>query len=413
MSWIDHTIWWHVYPLGFSGAVPAGPEPGRGLRSLIDWLDYARDLGANGLALGPICESVNHGYDTLDFLTLDRRLGTEADFVALAEACHERGFKLMLDGVFNHVAREHPWLQRALAEGPGSQYADLFAIDWTTPEPSLRLFEGHPELVELNHDSPQVAALIRDVMNHWLDRGADAWRLDAAYAVPPKFWRSVLPAVRERHPQAWFVGEVIHGDYAAYVRDSNLDAVTQYELWKASWSSLADENFFEIDWSLQRHNDFLDRFTPMTFIGNHDVTRVATAAGLDRVVLALAILMTCGGVPSIYYGDEQGLTGLKEERIGGDDVIRPPFPPQPGDLPPGGQWLYRAHQDLIGLRRRHPWLVQARTTPVELTASHYVYASRSREGQELIVELSLDPLPKVEIRASTGNVLYTWSSTEQ
>ena len=89
-------------------------------------------------------------------------------------------------------------------------------------------------------------------MTHWLDRGADAWRLDAAYAVPAEFWQRVLPAVRAAHPDVWVMGEVIHGDYPGYVTTSGVDSVTQYELWKALWSSVVDANFFELAWALER-----------------------------------------------------------------------------------------------------------------------------------------------------------------
>ena len=118
-------------------------------------------------------------------------------------------------------------------------------------------------------------------MRHWLARGIDGWRLDAAYSVPTDFWARVLPAVRRDHPRAWFLGEVIHGDYAAIVKDSTMDTLTQYELWKAIWSSLTDTNFFELDWNLTRHNAFLDSFTPQTFTGNHDVTCIASGLAKD------------------------------------------------------------------------------------------------------------------------------------
>ena len=95
-------------------------------------------------------------------------------------------------------------------------------------------------------------------MTHWLDRGAAGWRLDAAYAVPASFWAKALPAVRASHPDAWFLGEMIHGDYASYAAESGLDSITQYELWKAIWSSLNDRNFFELAWALDRHNQVLD-----------------------------------------------------------------------------------------------------------------------------------------------------------
>ncbi|MDR1806933.1 MAG: alpha-amylase family protein [Propionibacteriaceae bacterium] len=410
MSWIDHSVWWHVYPLGFTGAFPQRDEPGRGLRHLIAWLGYARDLGANGLALGPIFRSMAHGYDTLDHCQIDPRLGTLDDFDALVTACHEKGLRLLLDGVFNHVGRDHPLFQRALSEGPDGEYAHFFALDWRSGQPQTRVFEGHGNLVEFNHANPAVACYVHDVMDFWLGRGADGWRLDAAYSVPASFWASVVPGVRELHPDAWFVGEVIHGDYARFVTDGKLDSVTEYELWKAIWSALASRNFFELDWTLRRHNDFLATFTPLTFVGNHDVTRIATSAGLDKTVLALAILMTVGGIPSIYYGDEQGFQAVKEDRRGGDDAVRPAFPATPEGLAPDGQWVYRAHQDLIGLRRRHPWLVRARVEKRELTTTHFVYTARADGEGELTVDLTLEAAPGVTIKDAGGATLYHWSA---
>jgi glycosidase len=189
------------------------------------------------------------------------------------------------------------------------------------------------------------------------------------------------------------VGEVIHGDYSARVRDARFDSVTQYELWKAIWSALNDNNFHELDWALQRHNDFLDSFAPMTFIGNHDVTRIASRLDDQRhVPHALVILMTVGGVPSIYAGDEYGFRGIKEERFGGDDAVRPEFPAAPSPLGERETEQFRLHQFLIGLRRRHPWLNRATTTAALLTNRQYVYVSRHGDDA-LLVALNLDETP--------------------
>ena len=205
--------------------------------------------------------------------------------------------------------------------------------------------------------------------------------------------------MRERHPDAWFMGEVIHGDYAGFVEASTVDTVTQYELWKATWSSLADVNFYELDWCLKRHNELLDRFIPATFVGNHDVTRIASKVGAGGAALAVVLLMTVGGVPSVYYGDEQAFRGVKTETLGGDDEVRPALPAAPSGLAPQGAWMLRLHQDLIGLRRRHPWLVRARTEVTELDNPRLSYDAVGEEGQRLHVSLALEPAPRAEVRA--------------
>jgi glycosidase len=410
MDWVDHSVWWHVYSLGFCGAPireqDTTPKPR--LRKLLGWLDYAIDLGASGLLLGPVFFSRTHGYDSLDQFRIDPRLGDEHDFDDLITACRERGLHILLDGVFSHVASDHPDVARALVEGPGSEAAALFDINWQAAGgPKPRVFEGHKGLARLDHTNPQTVSYVSDVMRHWLDRGIDGWRLDAAYSVDPAFWAQALPPVRADHPGAWFLGEVIHGDYSAFVATSGVDSVTQYELWKAIWSGLETRNFFELDWALQRHNGFLNEFTPNTFIGNHDVTRIASTLGEDHAVTALAILLTVGGIPSVYAGDEQGFTGIKEERLGGDDAIRPAFPDTPDQLATWGQTIHRAHQDLIGLRRRHPWLVTTRTEAVSLENTRYVYRATAHGGNDhLDVQIDLDAHPIVTILDASGRHLW-------
>ncbi|MCK2217726.1 alpha-amylase family protein [Actinomadura sp. ATCC 31491] len=373
-SWKEHAIWWHVYPLGFTGAETAAPPPGapvaHRLRKLEGWLDYARDLGCSGLQLGPVFAAETHGYDTLDHFRIDPRLGDDADFDRLVAAARARGLRIVLDGVFNHVGRGHPF------------FGDPAYAHWFVREgDGHRVFEGHHGLVTLNHDHPDVLDHVVRVLDHWLARGASGWRLDAAYAMPAAFWHKALAQVRPLHPEAWFGGEVIHGDYAGYVAESGLDSVTQYELWKALWSSLNDGNLFELAWALKRHDALLETFVPLTFAGNHDVTRLASRLDDERHVgHALAVLFTVAGLPSVYYGDEQGFRGVKEDRAGGDDAVRPAFPDRPEELSPAGWPVYRLHQRLIGLRRRHPWLVRARTSLPHLTNTTAALESAAPEG---------------------------------
>jgi cyclomaltodextrinase len=384
-SWTDHVVWWHVYPLGFTGAPQTRDDlaggrvdPAHRLTALRAWLPYLVDLGANGLLLGPVFDSETHGYDTRDHLRVDPRLGDDADLDALLADASERGVRVLLDGVFNHVGRSHPRFAQALADGPGSEAASWFRWD-EAGEPVG--FEGHAALVTLDHDSEAVRAHVAEVMVHWLDRGIAGWRLDAAYAVPASFWAAVLPRVRERHPDAWFLGEMIHGDYAGYAAGSTIDSITAYELWKSIRSSIAERNLFELDWTLTRHAELLPSFTPQTFIGNHDVTRIASAVDPRHLGHAIALLLLLPGIPSIYAGDERGLTGVKEDRAGGDDAVRPAYPPSPAELPsdaddPDAARIRSLHQQLIGLRRRHAWLVDARMETSGLTNTALTIALR-------------------------------------
>lgn len=420
-AWANDAIWWHVYPLGFVGAPIREGWPGwydlanqdyaatNRFAHLERWLDHVVRLGASGILLGPIFASRTHGYDTLDYFRIDPRLGTEADFVRFVEACHARGIRVMLDGVFNHVSREHEFVRTALREGRDSAAAGMLKIDFDNPSgPAPYLFEGHQALPELNHKSQAVADYVFDVMDYWCSRGVDAWRLDAAYTTGPEFWTRVIPRLRAKHPGVWIHGELIHGDGAQFVKDSTLDSVTQYWLWKAIWSSLSDANFWELDDALNSHNRFLESYRPLTFVGNHDVTRIGSKVGADKAVLALAILMLVGGIPAIYYGDELGYRADKVQGGPPDDQLRTSFPDRPEDIWPGSWDTFHLYQGLISLRRRNPWLGDARTEKVELTNEHYALDVVGKGGERIRLDLDLRTKPHVTISGNGEN--WEWAA---
>lgn len=425
MPALEDTIWWHVYPLGAVGA-PARREhpqaqPAEGdqaddgsaqhrLLRLVPWLDHVVDLGCDGLLLGPIFESVSHGYDTLDHLRIDPRLGTEDDWDSFVVEARRRGLRILLDGVFNHVSVEHPLVARTLAEGHGP-VRTLERDGHRIPRP----WEGHPSLAELDHSSPEVEDLVVEVMLHWLRRGADGWRLDVAYAVPSDFWARVLPRVRAEFPEALFLGEVIHGDYTEIARAGTLDAVTQYELWKGIWSSLVDRNLWELAWALQRHEEFAAQTLMQTFVGNHDVTRIATTVGPERAALAVVLLLTLPGMPSIYYGDEVGLLAEKGASWDADLPLRPELPGSPAELlggPDGrgdsggtdggehGRRLLDLHRELIRLRREHPWLTRGHVEVLDRTNETITYrvaGAGGDAGRVLEVDLHVDGRARVVV----------------
>ncbi len=212
---------------------------------------------------------------------------------------------MLLDGVFNHVGRDHPAV---------TDPARRHWIRWDGDRPGT--FEGHDLLVELDHTQDDVVAAgrRRDVPL----AGARRRRVAAGRGLrrPPGVLGPGAARRPERFPDVYVVGEVIHGDYAGVVEASGMDAVTQYELWQGIWHGLAEGNLFETAHALERHDGFLDAFVPWTFVGNHDVTRIVDQVGEDLLPHALVLLLTTGGTPAVWSGDEFGWHGIKEHRAG-------------------------------------------------------------------------------------------------
>ena len=245
------------------------------------------------------------------------------------------------------------------------------------------------------------------------------------YAAGAEAWRPVLERVRAAHPEAWILGEVIHGDYPAFAAGSGADSITQYELWKATWSAIRDTNLFELAHAIGRHQVFLEAdggARPLTFVGNHDTTRIASQLPDGRdLAVAYALMALLPGIPAVYAGDEFGAIGVKEERAGGDDAVRPAFPADPGrvtgspspqegaaapvsqdhadaPVPPTGPStlkllkesaaprILEVHRRLVAVRRRHPWLadasVEVRQGSLENTYAELVLTPRGGAGAE-------------------------------
>ena len=409
-AWVDYAVWWHVYPLGFVGAEQEGIDTvHHRLGHLVGWLDHLVSIGCNGLLLGPVFASESHGYDTIDHRRIDPRLGDEEDFRQLVSEAHDRGIRVVLDGVFNHVGRGNPIARRAEQAGPGTPEGAW--LRWV--DGHVRCFEGSLNLPELDLSHPPVRDHVIEVMRYWLDRGVDGWRLDAAYAPGAEAWAPISAAIRDSHPEAWLFGEVIHGDLPRFVTTSGLHGVTQYELWKAIWSALNDTNLWELAHALGRHAEFCRAFLPQTFVGNHDVTRIRSQLTDDRHLgHAVALLALLPGVPSIYYGDEHGWTGVKEERAGGDDEVRPSMPRSPEDLSELGRPILALHQELVAVRRRHPWLVRAEVAVEAVTNETILVTCTDTAGggqHALALSLNIDeasrPMPAGTVIAQSGDDL--------
>jgi len=333
--WAYDSIFYHIYPLGLCGAPLANdfcsPVQPR-LEQLHGWLDHLVDLGVNALYLGPVFESTAHGYDTADYLRVDRRLGSNETLARLSCALHQKGIRLILDGVFNHVGRDFWAFRDVLERREQSAYCDWFqGLDWNKRSPyndpfAYESWNGHYNLVKLNLRHPAVKEHLFQAAEFWMrEFDLDGLRLDAADCIDIAFLKELAAFCKSRRPDFWLLGEVIHGNYGRWVNADTLDSVTNYECYKGLYSSHVDKNYFEIAYALNRQfgKSGLYRDLPLyAFADNHDVDRVASSLKNPAHLYPLySLLFTMPGVPSIYYGSEWGLEG---QRVNGSDVaLRP------------------------------------------------------------------------------------------
>lgn len=324
--WINQAVIYHIYPLGFCGCPEYNPggSPVPRLDKLQDWIPHLKDLGVNTLYLGPVWQSVKHGYDTVDYYQLDCRLGDNDHFSVLCDTLHQNGFRVVLDGVFHHVGRDF-WAFRDVRErGSDSPYCSWFQnLNFGSSSPMgdpfwYESWGGHYELVKLNLQNQEVRDHLLGAVGMWMDRfHIDGLRLDAADCVDTSFFHTLRSYTKSRDPEFWLMGEIIHGDYTRWANSELLDSVTNYECWKGIWSAHNTKNYFEIAHSL--HRQFgpggIYRGLPLyNFTENHDVDRLAsTLANPRHLFHAYTLLYTMPGVPSLYYGGEWAVEGKRTE----------------------------------------------------------------------------------------------------
>ncbi len=407
--WADDAIFYHLFPLGSTGAPPRNDfvsSPSSRLNDLHVWLPYLQGLGVNALLLGPVLESGAHGYDTAYLSTVDRRLGTNDDLRAFVAACHERGVRVVLDAVFNHVGREF-WAFRDVRErGSESPYRDWFFLDFSERSPNgdpfgYRGWDGHFDLVKLNTGNTEVREHLFGAARLWLqDFGFDGLRLDAADVLEPGFRQDLSAFCREVKPDVWLLGEVVHGDYREWAGPEKSDATTNYELYTGLFSSHNDRNYFEVAYALGRQFGAAGvyRGLPLyAFADNHDVPRVASILSDPAHLYPLHILLlSAPGVPSLYYGSEWGVLGRKES--GSDAALRPALTPETLGRESGQVGahpdLYGVVKALVGLRHLLPALRHGDYTE-RLVASEQFAFTRRWEGETVlaVVNASNGPVP--------------------
>lgn len=384
--WYDNAVFYHMYPLGMSGAPfeNRGEEVVHRLRDLERWLPHIQELGCNAIYIGPLFESTTHGYDTRDYRMVDRRLGDNDDFKQFVRKAHEAGIRVIVDGVFNHTGREFFAFRDIQQNRESSRYCGWYKgihFGWNNPYNDGFGYEAWRncfELVNLNLQNREVKDYLFDVIRFWIrEFDIDGIRLDCADCLDFDFMKEMRWMSGNEKPDFWLMGEVIHGDYARWANPEMLHSVTNYELHKGLYSGHNDHNYFEIAHTIRRQFDenggiYRGR-TLYSFVDNHDVDRIVSKLHDRRHLKPVyTLLYTLPGIPSIYYGSEWGIAGRKAD--GGDPALRPAIdldemrrnPPIP-ELAPFLSFLGAC-------RREHPVIGQGRYCELLLTNRQYAFA---------------------------------------
>nr|WP_304710252.1 alpha-amylase family glycosyl hydrolase [uncultured Acetatifactor sp.] len=335
MAWYDEAIFYHIYPLGLTGAPKENSyaEPVRRLNTLIPWIAHIKEIGCNAIYIGPLFESVGHGYETTDYKKLDSRLGTNEDLTNYVAECHRQGIRVILDGVFNHTGRDFFAFKDIREKRENSPYKDWYrnVNFWGNNQYndgfSYENWGGYDLLAKLNQQNPAVRDYICDVVRFWVSEfDIDGIRLDAADVLDFDYMKALRRVADEVKPEFWLMGEVIHGDYTRWVNEGTLHSVTNYHLHKALYSGHNEHNYFEIAHTVKRlygmGGNRPDGLKLYNFVDNHDVERIYTKLSNKAHFAPVHVLLyTLPGVPSVYYGSEFGIEGKKERYS--DDSLRP------------------------------------------------------------------------------------------
>lgn len=330
MAWYDRAVFYHIYPLGLCGSSKENTGVAEHhFDKLREWARHAKKMNFTAIYIGPLFESVGHGYETTDYKKVDCRIGTNEEFKEYVSFCHELGIKVIVDGVFNHVGREFFAFQDVKEKREASPYCSWFCNlnfggnNEYSDGFSYENWGGYNLLVKLNQQNPEVQQYLFDVIRFWVSEfDVDGIRLDAADVLDFDFMKAMRNVANEVKKEFWLMGEVIHGDYSRWANDETLHSVTNYELHKGLFSGHNDHNYFEIAHSIKRLNDICKGRRLYTFLDNHDVARIASKlTNKSHLPLVTLLLYTVYGIPSVYYGSEFGIEGAKEQ--GSDWNLRP------------------------------------------------------------------------------------------
>ena len=339
--WTGRSVWYQVFPDRFAGGktppeafIPSTSNRWGGtLDGIRENIPYLKSLGVTGVYLNPVFSSPsNHRYDTLDYTHVDEKLGNNESLIRLADALHENGLRLMLDGVFNHASRQCPQFQDVLCNGDRSRYRDWFCIHslnqtCSTSEkeltsermkaaPPYESFAFASNMVKWNTDNPQVQDYLIGCAEQWTRRlRLDAWRLDVPDEISPAFLRTFRRRMKRMNPEVLLIGE-IWTQPSPWVQGGLFDGTMNYPLYRALLHFLLRGDINAETFCLRMEE--ITHTLPleiarnqMNFIGNHDLARPLTEASdsLSAVQAAWLLLCLLDGEANLYYGDERAMYG--------------------------------------------------------------------------------------------------------
>ena len=367
-SWVKHAVFYQIFPDRFCKSTRTTHERGiqfkawgtppeqqgyqcGDLYGIVDKLDYLKDLGITALYLNPIFSAAsNHRYNAYDFLKVDPLLGGEAALRELLDQAHKREMRVILDGVLNHCGRGFWAFHHILENGGNSPYIDWFTIEKFPlhpypkdgkEKPNYWSWWGNASLPKFNTNNPGVRDYLFHVTRHWLEFGIDGWRLDVPEEInDDAFWREFRQIVKRVNPEAYIVGEIWH-EARRWLQGDMFDAVMNYQITgpilsffggnntNQTWShrdiklgALPAPLFKQSIESMLGQYDSEINFAQMNMLDSHDMPRARWLLNNDDKAHRLAVLcqMTMPGTPSVYYGDEVGLSA------GTDPYCREAFP---------------------------------------------------------------------------------------
>lgn len=380
-KWYDRGKFYHIYPLGLGGApIENNLEVIKNrLLPMEEWIPHIKKMGCNAIYIGPLFESVGHGYETTDYRLVDKRLGSNQDFKHFVDSCHSLNIRVIVDGVFNHTGREFFAFKDLKEKKHNSPYLDWFCnvnFNGNTEYNDGFSYEnwgGYNLLVKLNQRNPSVKEYLYQVIRFWVEEfGIDGIRLDAADVLDFEFMKGMRQVVNELKEDFWLMGEVIHGDYGRWANQETLHSVTNYELHKALFSCHNDHNYFEIAHSVKRIEDLTKGINLYTFVDNHDVERIASKlSNKEHLSIVHILLYTLPGIPSIYYGSEFGIEGKKDK--GSDEGLRPYLNYEDYKDAIEDNKLTSLIMNLASLRDKHIELVEGKYKELFLTNRQFAF----------------------------------------